>query len=70
VLSHRRHLESSGRAGELALKRLEDETAEVAAEIARERVRQALAEDPALAKRLIEEGSPYGTAEEILDRTR
>jgi hypothetical protein len=45
-----------------------DETAEAAAEIARERVRRALGEDHALAERLIEEGTPYRTAEEILDR--
>ncbi len=70
ILAHRRHLESSGRADELARKRLEDETVEVAAEIARGRVRQALAEDPALADRLLEEATPFATAEEILDRTR
>ena len=70
ILAHRRHLESSGRAHELAQKRLEDETAEVAAEIARDRVRRALAEDPALAERLVADGTPYGTAEEILDRKR
>jgi LAO/AO transport system kinase len=68
VLAHRRHLESSGRGRELSERRLMDETAEVAAEIARERVRRALAEDNALAQRLIAEGTPYGTAEEILDR--
>jgi LAO/AO transport system kinase len=68
VLAHRHHLESSGRAQELALQRLRDETAEVAAEIARDRVRQALAEDPALAVRLLDEGTPYRTAEEILNR--
>jgi LAO/AO transport system kinase len=68
VLSHRRHLESSGRARQLAEQRLRDETAEVAAEIARDRVRQALAEDQELAGRLLEEGTPYRTAEEILDR--
>ena len=68
VLAHRRHLESSGRGRELADQRLKDETAEVAAEIARDRVRRVLAEDHALAERLIEEGTPYRTAEEILDR--
>jgi LAO/AO transport system kinase len=68
VLAHRRHLASSGRGRELADRRLMDETAEAAAEIARDRVRRALAEDPALAERLIEEGTPYGTAQEILDR--
>ncbi len=70
VLAHRRHLESSGRDRDLARQRLEDETAEVAAEIARDRVRRALAEDPTLAERLVAEGTPYGTAEEILDRKR
>jgi LAO/AO transport system kinase len=68
VLAHRRHLASSGRGRELAERRLMDETAEAAAEIARERVRRALGEDHALAERLIEEGTPYRTAEEILDR--
>jgi LAO/AO transport system kinase len=70
VLAHRQHLESSGRGRLLAEQRLKDETAEVAAEIARERVRQALADEPALTERLIEEGAPYSTAEEILDRKR
>jgi LAO/AO transport system kinase len=69
VLAHRRHLESSGRAKELAEKRLRDETAEVAAELARGRARRALDEDPALAERLIRDGTPYRTAEEILSRT-
>jgi LAO/AO transport system kinase len=70
VVAHRHHLETSGRGRELAQQRLKDETAEVAAEIARGRVRQAFAEDPALAARLVEEGVPYTTAEEILDRKR
>src|ERR1700674_2768863 len=69
VLAHRRHLESSGRAKELAEKRLRDETAEVAAELARQRARRALDEDPQLAERLIRDGTPYRTAEEILSRT-
>jgi LAO/AO transport system kinase len=69
VLAHRRHLESSGRAKELAEKRLRDETAEVAAELARRRARRALDEDPQLAERLIRDGTPYRTAEEILSRT-
>jgi len=68
VAAHRHHLESSGRGRLLAEQRLRDETAEVAAEIARERVRRALVEDPTLAARLVEEGEPYQTAEEILDR--
>ncbi|HEV3101150.1 MAG TPA: methylmalonyl Co-A mutase-associated GTPase MeaB [Candidatus Dormibacteraeota bacterium] len=70
VLAHRRHLESTGRARELAAKRLRDETGEVAAELARERVRRALSEDPALERRLLEDGTPYRMAEEILDRGR
>jgi LAO/AO transport system kinase len=70
VLDHRKHLESSGRARELAEQRLKDETAEVAAEIARSRVRSALNQDPALVRRLLDEGTPYTTAEEILDRRR
>lgn len=69
VLAHRRHLESSGRAEELISKRLRDETAEVAAELARARARQALEDDPGLAERLLRDGTPYRTAEEIL-RTR
>jgi LAO/AO transport system kinase len=70
VLDHRKHLESSGRARELAEQRLKDEAAEAAAEIARNRVRRALDGDAALAARLLEEGTPYTTAEEILDRGR
>ena len=69
VLEHRRHLESSGRAAELAAQRLRDETAEVAAELARDRTRRALEEDAGLAERLLRDGTPYRTAEEILDRT-
>ena len=68
VLQHRRHLEPSGRAKELAERRLRDETAEVAAELARDRTRRALEEDPRLAERLLSDGTPYRTAEEILDR--
>jgi LAO/AO transport system kinase len=69
ILTHRRHLESSGQARELVAQRLRDETAEVAAELARERARHALAEDPGLAERLLREGSPYRVAEEILGRS-
>ncbi|HSS61615.1 MAG TPA: methylmalonyl Co-A mutase-associated GTPase MeaB [Candidatus Limnocylindrales bacterium] len=68
VLAHRRHLETSGGAKELAARRLRDETAEVAAELARERTRRALDEDPALIERLLKDGTPYRTAEEILAR--
>ena len=66
VLAHRKHLESSGRAGELAARRLRDETAEVAAELARDRTRRALEADPSLLDRLLSDGTPYRTAEEIL----
>ena len=68
VLQHRRHLEKSGLARDLNERRLRDETAEVAAELARQRTRQALAEDPKLAERLLSDGTPYRTAQEILDR--
>jgi len=67
VLAHRHHLESSGQGRHLAEQRLKDETAEAAAEIARDRVRHALVDDPALAARLLAEGAPYRTAEEILN---
>ena len=70
IEGHRKYLESTGKAAQLAADRLKEETAEVAAELARDRVRQALAGDPALTQRLLEAGTPYGTAEEILDRTR
>ena len=70
VLAHRKHLEKSGKAEELARKRLRDETAEVAAELARERARRALDDDPEVANRLFDGGTPYRTAEEILDRKR
>jgi LAO/AO transport system kinase len=68
IESHRKYLATTGRGERLAAERLKEETAEVAAEIARDRVRRALADDPALAERLLEEGTPYGTAEEILNR--
>jgi LAO/AO transport system kinase len=70
VLQHRRHLEASGRGRQLVEQRLRDEAAEVAAELARERIRRALEEDPDLAERLLTEGTPYRTAEEILDLKR
>jgi len=70
VLAHRRHLEKSGQAQALTEQRLRDETAEVAAELARRRAREALDADPELAKRLFDDRTPYRTAEEILDRKR
>jgi len=61
VVAHRSHLEASGRAKELTEQRLRDETAEVAAELARRRARQALEDDPTLAERLLKDGTPYRT---------
>ena len=69
ILAHRKHLEASGTAQTLSERRLRDETAEVAAELARARARRALEDDPGLAGRLLRDGTPYRTAEEIL-RTR
>jgi len=68
IEDHRRYLESSGRAQELAEKRLKDETAEVVADLARQQARLALGEDRALTERLLKDGSPYRAAEEILAR--
>jgi LAO/AO transport system kinase len=68
IESHRRHLESSGRAQELAESRLKDETAEVVADLARREARLALGEDGALTEKLLKDGSPYRAAEEILAR--
>ena len=68
IESHRKYLATTGRGDQLAAERLKEETAEVAAEIARDQVRRALADDPNLVERLVEDGTPYGTAKEILDR--
>jgi LAO/AO transport system kinase len=66
IEDHRRYLESSGRAQELGEKRLKDETAEVVADLARRQARLALGQDGALIEKLLKDGSPYRTAEEIL----
>ena len=68
IEEHRRYLESSGQARELAERRLRDETGEVVAELARQATRQALGEDPGLAARLLDDGTPYRVAEEIVGR--
>jgi LAO/AO transport system kinase len=68
IENHRRYLESSGQAQELAAKRLKDETAEVVADLARQQARLALGEDAALTEKLLKDGSPYRAAEEILAR--
>jgi len=68
VLAHRQHLEATGQAGAHAERRMKEETAEVAAELAREHARKALEEDPGLAAQLLKERAPYRTAREILNR--
>jgi LAO/AO transport system kinase len=68
IETHRRYLESSGRAQELAEKRLKDETAEVVADLARRQATLALGEDGELTQKLLKDGSPYRAAEEILAR--
>jgi LAO/AO transport system kinase len=66
IEAHRKHLESTGRAQSQAESRLKDETAEVVAELARGRAREALSSDSGLSERLLKDGTPYGIAEEIL----
>jgi len=68
IEAHRKYLEESGRARELAEKRLKDETAEVVAELAREQARLALGEDAGLTEKLLKDGTPYRAAEEIIGR--
>ena len=68
IESHRKHREAGGGAQAHADQRLRDETAEVVAEIARQRARDALADGGVLAERLREDGTPYAVAEEILRR--
>ena len=66
IEKHRHHLEATGRATAQAEQRLRDETAEVVAEVARRRAREALSSDSGLADRLLKDGTPYEVAEEIL----
>ena len=68
VEAHRHYLDTSGRAVELAEKRLKDETAEVVSELARDQARQALGNDAELTAKLLKDGTPYRAAEEILGR--
>lgn len=70
VLEHRKHLQASGEAQARVERRLRDEAVEAAAELARRRMRDEMEADPGLAKRLLEGGSPYGLAQEILERKR
>src|SRR5260370_38383990 len=64
VLAHRQHLESSGRARELAERRLKDGAGEGAAELAPNRGRDAVNGDPKPSRRLPGGGAAYQTAEE------
>ena len=66
IESQRKHRESAGKAQAQAEQRLKDETAEVVAEMARQRALETLAGDGRLVERLLEDGTPYGVAEEIL----
>ena len=66
IESHRKHREAAGKAQAQAEQRLKDETADVVAEMARQRAREALADGGVLADRLREDGTPYAVAEEIL----
>ena len=66
IEAHRKHLQGSGRAEAQADQRLRDETAEVVADMARRRAQDALQPDSALSRRLREDGTPYGVAEQIL----
>ncbi len=68
--AHRKYLETSGAAKAKAEQRLKDETSEVVAQLAREEARDALESDPRLVERLLEEGTPYGVADDILQRQR
>ena len=66
VEAHRHYLETSGAASELSRRRLQDETAEVVAELARRSARETLAEDAKMAAGLLKDGTPYRTADAIL----
>ena len=68
IEAHRKHLASSGDAAVHAEQRLKSETADVVAEMARERARRALEDDAVLRDRLLKDRTPYSTAEEILNR--
>ena len=68
IEAHRMHRQAAGKAQAQAEQRLKDETAEVVAEMARQRAREALAGDGRLSERLKEDGTPYAVAEEILRR--
>jgi putative protein kinase ArgK-like GTPase of G3E family len=65
---HRRHLEQSGQAGQIAAARLKDEAADLVGEWARAQARRLLERDGDLAERLLHDRLPYAAAEEILTR--
>ena len=66
--AHREHLETSGAARAKSEQRLKDETSEIVAQFAREDARDALESDPTLVQRLLAEGTPYGVADDIVQR--
>ena len=66
IEAHRKHLEETGRKAAQSEQRLRDEVADVAAEMARQRAREALSQDGELAERLRRDGTPYEVAESIL----
>ena len=68
IEAHRQHLQASGAAAARAEERLRGETADLVAEMARERARRRLAEDSTLRERLLRDQAPYAAAEEILGR--
>jgi LAO/AO transport system kinase len=63
---HKSHQEASGEARAQEEARLKDEAADLVAEWARGEARRLLDSDPPLARRLLEDRTPYAAAEEML----
>jgi LAO/AO transport system kinase len=68
VEEHLQHQRSSGEARAEAISRLKDEAADLVGEWARAEARRLLDTDPELARRLLQDRTPYAAAEEILTR--
>jgi LAO/AO transport system kinase len=68
VERHRAHLEQTGEARVQAESRLKDEAADLVGEWARAEARRLLDSEEALGRRLLEDGTPYAAAEELLGR--
>jgi LAO/AO transport system kinase len=68
VERHRAHLELTGEAQTQAESRLKDEAADLVGEWARAEARRLLDSEKALSQRLLEDGTPYAAAEELLGR--